>query len=121
MIDVPSPVDNSAAENVCSDTTAGWLWYCDEHDTHGNADTEEEAQLLAGTHELFWEAQQDEDEDPCPILVWRRTPHERATEWPECPEHREIQHRDGQPPWCHACGWNRGRPAIPPRKLGTPR
>lgn len=21
-----------------------------------------------------------------------------------CPEHRPVQHRDGRPPWCRACG-----------------
>lgn len=34
--------------------------------------------------------------------------------WPDCPDHREVQHRDYQPPWCNACGWNRGRPATKP-------
>lgn len=35
--------------------------------------------------------------------------------YPPCPDHQESQHRDGKPPWCSACGWNRGRPAILPR------
>lgn len=38
----------------------------------------------------------------------------RAHTYPPCPDHREVQHRDGNPPWCKACGWNRGRPAVPP-------
>lgn len=46
---------------------------------------------------------------------------EQDPEWPECEEHEEVQHRDRKPPWCNACGWNRGRPARPARKLGTPR
>lgn len=40
---------------------------------------------------------------------------------PECEDHRERQHRDGKPPWCPHCGWNRGRPAEPAQRLGTPR
>lgn len=40
-----------------------------------------------------------------------------AVDWPDCPNHREFQHRDGKPPWCPDCGWNRGRPAIPPRQV----
>ena len=22
----------------------------------------------------------------------------------DCPDHRPVQHRDGKPPWCSACG-----------------
>jgi len=50
-----------------------------------------------------------------------RTVARLAREWPECPEHKEVQHRDRKPPWCNTCGWNRGRPAIGARKVGTPR
>lgn len=41
--------------------------------------------------------------------------------WPECGQHKEVQHRDGKPPWCGRCGWNRGRSAVEPRKMGEPR
>lgn len=34
--------------------------------------------------------------------------------YPPCAGHKEVQHRDGKPPWCDACGWNRGHPAVPP-------
>lgn len=40
------------------------------------------------------------------------------TEPPPCPQHRETQHRDGQPKWCNRCGWTHGRPATPARKIG---
>jgi hypothetical protein len=40
---------------------------------------------------------------------------------PDCPEHREVQHRDGKPAWCRTCGWRHGRPATPAVKLGKPR
>jgi predicted DNA-binding transcriptional regulator AlpA len=36
--------------NPCRDTTEGWLWYCDEHDTHGNADSRDEARFVASAH-----------------------------------------------------------------------
>lgn len=39
---------------------------------------------------------------------------------PPCPDHREVQHRDGKPPWCPRCGWNHGRPATPPRQVKMP-
>lgn len=42
-------------------------------------------------------------------------------DYPTCPDHREVQHRDRKPPWCDTCGWNRGRPAIAPEQHGTPR
>jgi hypothetical protein len=45
------------ARNSCSNTINGWIWYCDEHDTHGNADTEEEADHMAAAHVEFWEAE----------------------------------------------------------------
>jgi hypothetical protein len=62
-------------ESVCSDTAAGWLWYCDEHNTHGNADSEDEAEHMADAHVEFMVY---EGEEPCDVLVWQRTPHERA-------------------------------------------
>jgi hypothetical protein len=40
---------------------------------------------------------------------------------PACATHQEVQHRDGRAPWCHFCGWNHGRPAVPARPLGTVR
>lgn len=41
--------------------------------------------------------------------------------WPDCPKHKEVQHRDGMSPWCNACGWNRGRPAVPPMQIAAAR
>jgi hypothetical protein len=37
--------------------------------------------------------------------------------YPECEGHNEVQHRDGKPPWCDYCGWNRGV-QIEPTKWG---
>lgn len=44
-----------------------------------------------------------------------------ATVWPECDNHREVQHRDGQSPWCNTCGWNRGRGSVPPMQIAPGR
>ncbi len=74
----PSPLFLSAAEGVCRDTDAGWLWYCDEHDTHGNAGSEEEAEVVADAHADYWSSVQDDEDDRCRVMVWQRTPHERA-------------------------------------------
>lgn len=38
--------------------------------------------------------------------------------WPMCSSHKEVQHRDGRRPWCNACGWNRGGPALHPQRYG---
>jgi len=37
--------------NAC--TMNGWYWYCDEHDTHGNADSKKEAMMIAKAHFKF--------------------------------------------------------------------
>lgn len=55
----------------------------------------------------------------CPNRAADREGSESASA--DCPDHHEVQHRDRKPPWCNACGWNRGRPAIPPRQVGKPR
>ena len=49
-------------------TIAGWFWYCDLHDTHGNADSEDEAEFIAEAHlefhhEISFEAYKDNLED----------------------------------------------------------
>ena len=31
-------------------TTSGWYWHCDTHDTHGNADNEQEARIVSRAH-----------------------------------------------------------------------
>ena len=36
---------------------------------------------------------------------------------PPCPDHREVQHRDGKPPWCKSCGWHYGHPSTPPMRV----
>jgi hypothetical protein len=49
-------------------TKYGWYWYCDVHDTHGNADREAEAQFVSDAHAEYWELD-DPDDDPCDIVI----------------------------------------------------
>jgi hypothetical protein len=59
---------------VCPQTVAGWLWYCDEHDAHGNGDSEDEVQAYADTHrEYLADVTPD---PPCEVIVWERAPHD---------------------------------------------
>ena len=79
-----SPLQDKAMTEVCPETQQGWLWYCHEHDTHGNADFEEEARMCAEAHSEFW-MMQAEDDEPCDVWVWLRTRHERTVEEPSDP------------------------------------
>lgn len=40
---------------------------------------------------------------------------------PDCDNHFELQHRDGNPPWCNACGWTHGHPAVAARLVVAPK
>jgi cation transport regulator ChaB len=51
-------------------TVAGWYWYCDACDTHGNADGEEEAWHVAWAHEEYQNVRQMDDEC-CDLHVFR--------------------------------------------------
>lgn len=55
-------------EQTCLETQNGWLWYCGEHETHGNADSEHEAEAMAGAHMGFFE----ERDETCCIHLLRR-------------------------------------------------
>jgi hypothetical protein len=55
--------------DICHETVNGWLWYCDEHDTHGNADSMAEAEHMADAHSEFWE-----DQTTCVVAIWERRP-----------------------------------------------
>ena len=79
---LPEPVLHvSGQEDLCSDTVAGWIWYCDVHDTHGNADSRAEAKHVAHAHRQFHaeaaQAANADDDEGCDIVVWMRTEHER--------------------------------------------
>ena len=50
---------------TCKDTVAGWIWYCDSCDTHGNANSSDEAEYLAKSHAKYYSwIEDDKDEDP---------------------------------------------------------
>jgi hypothetical protein len=48
---------------------AGWFWYCDVHDTHGNADSEAEAHYVSASHFDFWVLEQDGEGEPCALVL----------------------------------------------------
>jgi hypothetical protein len=48
---------------VC--THAGWYWYCDVHETHGNADSWQEAELIAEAHLKYKSIAENIDVDEC--------------------------------------------------------
>jgi hypothetical protein len=73
--ELPDVLDLSAMENVCRDTAEAWLWYCDVHNTHGNADSKAEAEALDEAHTRYWNEHHGEE---CDVIVWQRTTHERA-------------------------------------------
>lgn len=37
-------------------TVAGWYWYCDVHDTHGNADSKAEAEFVSDAHRVYFQS-----------------------------------------------------------------
>lgn len=43
------------AKNVAPCTIAGWIWYCDVHDSHGSADSKDEAKHMVLAHEGFFD------------------------------------------------------------------
>jgi hypothetical protein len=87
-----------------------------EFDEHGSSDVRGAA---------LWDAASHLNPDDGDALALGRRRGELTPEVPErapdCEGHHEVQHRDGKLPWCNRCGWTRGRTALPPRKLGTPR
>ena len=52
--------------NPC--TASGWFWFCDIHDTHGNADTRDEAEFIAGAHEEFMDTT-ELDPEGCDLII----------------------------------------------------
>lgn len=53
----------------------GWVWLCDEHDSHGTADTWEEACHMAAGHVYWFETEAldtEDDTEPCQCLIWEQ-------------------------------------------------
>lgn len=61
--------------SACPSTHNGWLWYCDVHDTHGTANSQNEAEHVAEAHRAHHES--GGFEHGCHIVIWLRTEHER--------------------------------------------
>jgi hypothetical protein len=53
---------------MCKSTLGGWIWYCDACDTHGNANSSDEAEHMAEAHALYfsWDDSQEYDFDKDP-------------------------------------------------------
>ena len=56
------------AQNSCKSTTAGFIWHCDEHDTHGNADFLMEAHASAYAH-VHWMMQYTDQDEECEYVI----------------------------------------------------
>lgn len=48
-----SSLGNMITQAVYTDTVAGWLWYCDVCDTHGNGDSRQEVAYVSDAHVEF--------------------------------------------------------------------
>ena len=68
----PSVLQTGITEGVCAETTSGWLWYCDVHDTHGNADSQDEAVVVSEAHRIYFLHLGDQEDEPCAIEIWMR-------------------------------------------------
>lgn len=61
-----------AQKHVCPQTVGGWLWYCNEHGSHGSgAGSEDEARSLAAVHASYFA--DNEVGEICQLAVWART------------------------------------------------
>lgn len=80
----PSPLHVGAMESICGDTIAGFLYYCDEQDAHGNADSQSEAEHMATTHQEYLREHRamngDDEPEVCEVITWQPTSHERTKE-----------------------------------------
>ena len=66
--DLVNITKNMEVIESCESTTAGYLWYCWSHDTHGNADTLEEASYVSEAHFMFMSALEEWD-DCCDLHI----------------------------------------------------
>lgn len=67
----PTPEPVADREVSTGTRTAGvFEWYCDVHDTQGNADSRAEAEHVAASHAEFF-LHQDPESEPCDLLVYQ--------------------------------------------------
>lgn len=66
----PPPEAKPPPEPLGGCTTGGWYWYCDLHDTHGQADFEDEAEAVAAAHQEWWAVHAvDPDDAECDYVI----------------------------------------------------
>jgi hypothetical protein len=70
----PNWLEIMASRSVCPETVQGWIYYCDEHETHGNADSENEGRHMAAAHVDYFLEHDGETADPCEVFVFARPP-----------------------------------------------
>jgi len=75
---VPSPRLVVAMASACPTTANGWLWYCDVHDTHGTANSQDEVEHVAQAHRDYHD--RGGFDHRCNIVIWLRTEHERLAD-----------------------------------------
>jgi hypothetical protein len=68
----PSWLEMMASRSVCP-AVQGWIYYCDEHETHGNADNEDEARHMVAAHTDYFLKHDRDKADPCEVFVFART------------------------------------------------
>ena len=73
----PQEYMESITPQQCASTAGGWIWYCDTHDTHGNADSQGEADYISDHHAIYMDEYADGD---CDITVTRGRPNTTSTE-----------------------------------------
>ena len=66
--DVLKQIYEGAAAGSCKGTARGFVWDGDLHDTHGNADSRQEAEYVAAAHANYFE-EIDPLDDPCDLYI----------------------------------------------------
>ncbi len=76
-------MEDIVTRGTCKETIAGWIWYCDSCDTHGNANFSEEAEYLAKAHARYysWIDDNDEDLDPPSFTEMDVSEREKDHNW----------------------------------------
>jgi len=71
-------------KKTCESTIAGWVWFCDSCDTHGNANSSDEAEYLAKSHAKYYswsENEFDEDGDTLSFMDMDVLEREKEHDW----------------------------------------
>lgn len=67
---LPGPRTADFRDRATASSRGVFEWYCDVHDTQGNADSRAEAEHVAAAHAEFFFLQ-DPDDEPCDLLIYQ--------------------------------------------------